>query len=426
MMLRTMMPRTRLEWVERLAGAGMWIAIGASVYLESIRPEWMWVLAGCIMTLAVVSAVAGIPRRLAGRRLVLRKGNGRGRDSGLGGRGGDDDGPAGEAAHQWRTLAVVSRLIRLRRPPVAGRSTEPAGGGHGRPARRGGPQLPAVGAPAGDNDVGPAGPAAGLARPAAPGIRAARSARRPDPTARLARWGIPAGAAVALTGRGTNNRTLQVTAGDRRWFLRISQNLTLAQVQAEHRLVARLARAGLPFAVPAAVPLPDGSTVAGTRDGADRAATAWEAIAGRLPNQVVHADLAASNVLVSPDTGAVTGVLDFELAGYWIRAIELAVVLALSGSAHGPGWPRRAAAVACGGAWGERLTGAELAALPDLIVTRAVGSMLWRADRWRRGQSSLAEVASRLDVLAGMLRWRTAEGGELVHIVAAAGTSPPA
>jgi homoserine kinase type II len=267
-------------------------------------------------------------------------------------------------------------------------------------------------------------------------------------------------------------------------------------------LLARLARAGLPFAVPAPVPLPDGSTVAGTsggpatlcewipgvrpdlsqeaalerfgraaaelsdalaavppqdtpydwqdaslpappdvaglardltaagldagraavlRDGADRAA-AWEMVAGRLPDQVVHADLAAPNVLVSPDTGAVTGVLDFETAGYWIRAMELAVALALSGAAHGPGWPRRAAAVARGGAWGERLTGAELAALPDLIVTRAVGSMLWRTDRWRHGQSSLAEVASRLDVLAGILRWRTAEGGELVHIVAAAGT----
>ena len=306
---------------------------------------------------------------------------------------------------------------------------------------------------------------------------------------------------MALTEHGTNNRTLQVTAGDRRWFLRISQNLTSAQVQAEHRLLARLARAGLPFAVPAPVPLPDGSTVAGTsggpatlcewipgvrpdlsqeaalerfgravaelsdalaavppqdapydwqtaplpappdvaalardltaagldagraavlRDGADRAATAWEEIAGRLPSQVVHADLAAPNVLVSPDTGAVTGMLDFETAGYWIRAMELAVALALSGSAKGPGWPRRAAAVARGGAWGERLTGAELAALPDLIVTRAVGSMLWLADRWRHGQSSLPEVASRLDLLAGILRWRTAEGSELAHIVAAA------
>jgi hypothetical protein len=40
-----------------------------------------------------------------------------------------------------------------------------------------------------------------------------------EPLAKLlARWDIPVGAAVALTERGTNNRTLQVTAGDRRWF----------------------------------------------------------------------------------------------------------------------------------------------------------------------------------------------------------------
>lgn len=117
MMLRTMMPRTRLQWVEKLAGAGMWIAIGASVYLASARPEWRWVLSGCIMALAVLSAVAGIPRRLAGRRLVLRKGSGRGRDSGLSGRGRDDDGPADEAAHRWRALVMMSRLM----PRSAGR-----------------------------------------------------------------------------------------------------------------------------------------------------------------------------------------------------------------------------------------------------------------------------------------------------------------
>src|SRR5438270_11906991 len=110
MMLRTMMPRTRLEWVERLAGAGMWIAIGASVYLASTRPGRMWVLAGCIMVLAVVSAVAGIPRRLAGRRLVLRKGNGHGRDSGLSRHGRDDDGPAAEAVPGGHALAVVARV----------------------------------------------------------------------------------------------------------------------------------------------------------------------------------------------------------------------------------------------------------------------------------------------------------------------------
>jgi hypothetical protein len=116
MMLRTMMPRTRLEWVERLASAGMWIAIGASVFLTSARLEWTFVLAGCVVALAVVSAVAGIPRRRAGRPLVLRKGSGR--EGGLSGRGRDDAyGPAGEAAHPWRTLVMMSRLM----PRAAGR-----------------------------------------------------------------------------------------------------------------------------------------------------------------------------------------------------------------------------------------------------------------------------------------------------------------
>jgi hypothetical protein len=42
-------------------------------------------------------------------------------------------------------------------------------------------------------------------------------------------------------------------------------------------------------------------------------------------------------------------------------------------------------------------------------------------------RSSLAEVASRLDVLAGTLRWRTAEGGKLGHIVVGADRlRPPA
>jgi homoserine kinase type II len=316
----------------------------------------------------------------------------------------------------------------------------------------------------------------------------------------LARWGIPVGAAVAPTGYGTNNRTLMVTSGHRRLALRISQNLSPAQVRAEHRLLAQLARAGLPFAVPAPVALPDGDTVADSpggpvtlcewipgvrpdlsqepalesfgrvaaqlsaaladiaprdtpngwldsplralpevaalardlaaagldagrvavlRDGADRTAAAWEGMAG-LPTQVVHADLAASNVLARSDTGAVTGVLDFEMTGCWIRAIELTVALALSGAVHGPGWPRRAAAVAGGGAWGQRLTAAELAALPDLILVRAMASTLWRADRWRRGLSSLTEVADRLDVLADTLHWRATEGSELTDIVATA------
>ena len=121
MMLRTMMPRTRLEWVEKLTAAGMWIAIGASVYLAGTRPGWAWVLSGCVVVLAVVNAVAGIPRRRGGRPLVLWKGSGRGRDGdsgGISGYGREDGGElADQAVHWWRTLAVVSRLM----PASAGR-----------------------------------------------------------------------------------------------------------------------------------------------------------------------------------------------------------------------------------------------------------------------------------------------------------------
>jgi len=162
------------------------------------------------------------------------------------------------------------------------------------------------------------------------------------------------------------------------------------------------------------------------RAGADRAAHAWDATVGRLPTQVVHADLATSNVLVSPDTRAVTGVLDFETAGCGIRALELAVLLVLSGAAvRGPDWPRHAAAVARGGAWNLRLTSTEQAALADLILIRAMSTTLWRADRCRRGQSTLTEVASRLDTLAETLHWRTTAGDELEHIVAASGRPSP-
>ncbi len=317
----------------------------------------------------------------------------------------------------------------------------------------------------------------------------------------LAGWGVPGDAQVSPTAAGTNNHTFRVAAGERAWCLRISQNMSREQVLAEHRLLARLGRAGLPFAVPRPVARIDGGTVADSpggpvtlcawipggppglgseaalerfgraaaqldtalaavapqdapfdwrggpladvpalaalardltaagldaeratvlRAGLDRAVAAWAGIAGRLPEQVVHADLAPSNVLVDPGTGAVTGILDFEVAGHWIRAAELTVALALTGSTRGAGWPRRAAALARGGSWGTRLIDAELAALPDLVLVRAAGSTLWRSTRWRRGQSSLAEVAERLDTLAAVLHWRAAEGASLSDVVAAA------
>jgi hypothetical protein len=66
-----------------------------------------------------------------------------------------------------------------------------------------------------------------------------------------------------------------------------------------------------------------------------------------------------------------------------------------------------------------------LAALPDLMLVRATASLLWRAQRWRRGRAGMAEVTDRLDALAAILDWRATEGGDLVHIVATALPSRP-
>jgi homoserine kinase type II len=96
----------------------------------------------------------------------------------------------------------------------------------------------------------------------------------------LARWGIPARAELVRAERGTNNRTFAVVLGRRRWALRISENLTAAQVHAEHRLLARLRGAGLPFAVPEPVPTLAGDTVADTPAGP---ATLCRWIAGVRP-----------------------------------------------------------------------------------------------------------------------------------------------
>jgi homoserine kinase type II len=64
------------------------------------------------------------------------------------------------------------------------------------------------------------------------------------------RLSADAGARLSRPEWGTNNQTFLVAQGDRRFVLRISENLSVAQVRAEQRLLGRLRRAGLPFAVP--------------------------------------------------------------------------------------------------------------------------------------------------------------------------------
>jgi len=105
---------TRLGRVKKLARAGSTIALWAMTPLVLWAGwGWVWVAIGCAVALAVVGTVAAIlelPPERRGRD-SRRKG------SGLSERGREDDGPAGEAVHRWRTLAVVSRLM----PAPAGR-----------------------------------------------------------------------------------------------------------------------------------------------------------------------------------------------------------------------------------------------------------------------------------------------------------------
>ena len=110
-----------------------------------------------------------------------------------------------------------------------------------------------------------------------------------------------------------------------------------------------------------------------------------------LPRQIVHGDFALGNLLVS--RGRVTGVLDFEIAGVDLRLTEVAAALTQSTD----GLPAdEVAAFAHGYARHVRLTDAERAAVPTLIRYRALGSIVWRAGRWRAGHATVRGVADRL------------------------------
>ena len=207
------------------------------------------------------------------------------------------------------------------------------------------------------------------------------------PAGLLARWGIPADAELARAERGCNNRTYAVAHRGHRWVLRISQNLSAAQARAEHRLLGQVCVAGLPFGVPEPVPTLSGETVAETPAG--------------------------------PAT--LTGVLDFELAGPDARVQDLLVGLLLSGALAGPGWVRRAAALVRGHAAVLFLDQAEIQAVPDLLVLRCVGSVFWRAGRWRRGQATMSDVADRVAVLEATEAWLAVHRGRLLTVLAAAG-----
>ncbi|HEX3962901.1 MAG TPA: hypothetical protein VHZ03_40755 [Trebonia sp.] len=101
-----MMPdiNPRKERVKQQARVGICITMGAMVVLLLLRPGWTWVPVAFVIAVSVISPIASTGDLPGGR--------GRGSGSSLSGRGRDDDGgPAGPAAHRWRLLVTLSRLM---------------------------------------------------------------------------------------------------------------------------------------------------------------------------------------------------------------------------------------------------------------------------------------------------------------------------
>ncbi len=322
----------------------------------------------------------------------------------------------------------------------------------------------------------------------------------------LPTWGFPGDTNVARADvQGVNNQTFLVCHRQQRYVLRVTRFLTVAEIQAEHRILGRLRQGHLPFRVPEPVAARDGRTVIETVSGpatlchwlpgvrpgvgsemaferlgravgavdaalaevglgtalrdwrtdprwvrpgdppvevlveqlrsagmsaehgrvlnaaADRAGRWWPAAAG-LPAQVIHADLTPANLLADPDTGEVTGLLDFELSGAGFRVQDVMAALYHSTALSAPEWPRRTAAFLHGCASVSRLEPAEVAALPELLVAQSLGSVLGRAIRWRAGLAPFGDVINRVDKLEANTQWLAANEATFVSVAAAANT----
>lgn len=124
-----------------------------------------------------------------------------------------------------------------------------------------------------------------------------------------------------------------------------------------------------------------------------------ERLAG-LPVQLVHGDLALGNVLIQD--GRVTGVLDFEIAGKGTKIGDVVAATWMASGFGSPGDTERLAAFQRGFVG---LDPDEVDLFPILLRQRALGSVIWRAGRWRRGHASLDEVRQRLAEGARVERW---------------------
>ena len=146
------------------------------------------------------------------------------------------------------------------------------------------------------------------------------------------------------------------------------------------------------------------------RTGLERTAELAMPLYASLPQQVTHGDFAFGNTLVRG--GIVTGLLDFEVAGIDVRAMDLAVGLyrfpayedALGQcEIFGRGYSSVLA-----------LDPTEIGALPALLELRAGVSLVHWIGRMRAGLATIDDVRPRADRALFTYEWVRANGAELV------------
>jgi|GEM_PF-300314 len=138
----------------------------------------------------------------------------------------------------------------------------------------------------------------------------------------------------------------------------------------------------------------------------------------RLPHQLVHGDLNASNCLADSSTGEVTAVLDFEFVTRDLRVMEPAVCLSDLIDPSQPAdrvWPGIEAFL---GGFGEsiRLDREELEAVPALVMLRRLDVFIHFLGRWRSGLDSAAIVAEQIRNAAAAAEWLDANGERLSEL----------
>lgn len=139
----------------------------------------------------------------------------------------------------------------------------------------------------------------------------------------------------------------------------------------------------------------------------------------RLPHQLIHGDLNASNVLTGPQ-GEVTAILDFEFVTWDLRVMELAVMLsdALTASLKKPGelQPQLGGLIK-GFCSAVQLTSEEIEALPDLLLLRRIDVFFHFISRYWQGIDDIQITVDQTQSLCKVSTWLKEHSNELIAMV---------